>query len=104
MTRPPIEAIEARANAATPGPWRYRGKSNTVHESPGREEFEYGPKIFGFDDGVDEIRNEDASFLVHARTDIPALLEYIRALERHINFEPARWEQWERDQGARGSE
>lgn len=70
--RPDIDAIEARAEKATPGPWsrvknlasRYWTLGRIVHH-------------------VAEPLEEDADwdFAEHAREDIPALLAYVRALE-----------------------
>ncbi len=79
-----LEEIEARANAATCGPWEiasyvagrvwtalYAPKAKVP---PGRYLFPYG-----------SFRNQhDAEFIVHAREDIPALVGEVRALRAAI--------------------
>lgn len=80
---PDLDAIEARANAATPGPWR-----------AGTEEFiDYGA-VFGRqieEDGLSRVRclvddlsdiPGTAEFIAHARTDVPALVAEVRRLRR----------------------
>lgn len=68
-----LDEIEARANAATPGPWT--------------------PQTIRLYDGVD-LPDEtvaqwqrDAVFIAHARTDVPALIARVRELEA----ECAKW-------------
>ena len=71
-----IEAIKARAEKATEGPWRNGTKvGRTVYWTPGTE-YDADPLIGVMD------TTHDAAFVAHARSDIPAL---IAALE-----EPAR--------------
>ncbi|MEV6737917.1 hypothetical protein AB0N14_13680 [Streptomyces sp. NPDC051104] len=77
-----LDAIEARANAATPGPWMADG-----HE------------IYGSGCGVLDIEQwkaetlriedpegakADAEFMAHARTDVPALAAEIRRLRAEL--------------------
>lgn len=80
-----LTAIRARAEAATPGPWRRDGN--------------HLAKIRGFDgdtvarivyesneEGFGPQNEADATFIAHARTDIPALcaeVERLRDLVRH---------------------
>lgn len=68
MTPEQLDAIEARANAATPGPW------TLDHPDDGTE-------ITGPDSTVTEL---DIQFIIHARTDIPALIAEIRRLRREL--------------------
>lgn len=77
-----IPAIEARANAATEGPWE---ALPWEAEAGGGDWNLWGPKApnhsmdsslqgdFGFE--------ADAQFVAHARTDIPALISEVRRLE-----------------------
>ena len=63
-----LEAIEARANAATPGPW-YNLDDWMIHTEP---DFEHNgipnSKVIG------TVKKADADFIAHSREDIPALL------------------------------
>ena len=80
MTRPAdrLDAIEARANAATAGPW----------EAEGAEVFTVGHGMFG--GGVATVYYgaetgghhpaADRSFIVNARQDVPALVAALRAV------------------------
>jgi hypothetical protein len=67
MTMIDLDEIEARANAATPGPWT--------------------PQTIRLIDGVDlpdatvAQWQRDAAFIAHARTDVPALVARVRELE-----------------------
>ena len=91
-----VEAIEARANAATEGPWRSDNQQDSEH----RCQFYMalapdGKSIFDTlnssiaeiheeadEDGVyrwDEIGRRNIAFASHARTDIPALCQTIQA-------------------------
>jgi len=93
MTRLDLDAIEARANDATDGPWHCR----YVHEA------DYDVAVFG---GLDHVTilagteptdpddvllygqngatQEDGLFIAHAREDIPALVQRVRELERQV--------------------
>ncbi|MDT0302943.1 hypothetical protein [Streptomonospora wellingtoniae] len=57
--RPDLDAIAAREQAATPGPWAYDGRTLW-----GRDE--YGP--------IKAETPADRTFISHARADVPALL------------------------------
>jgi hypothetical protein len=72
-----IKAIEARANAASPGPWNY-------HDKHLQDPDPYGRLQFG--------RGEDITFVLHARTDVPRLIARVRELEAQVrDLEAARW-------------
>lgn len=72
-----LDAIEARANAATEGPWM----RTYPHVIEGFEGNQYSVVV---DDDPDEtpgvIRPEDSAFIAHAREDVPALLAEVRRL------------------------
>jgi hypothetical protein len=71
MTHEELEQIRARESKATNGPWRY---SNTPQINSAT-----WPEL----KGIAQIpRENDKIFIAHARTDIPALLEYTAKLER----------------------
>ncbi len=67
--RPDLDAIEARANAATPAPW-VRERAGMVSHGPFGDEFFVDFRDF------DE---PDAEFITRAREDIPKLVEECRA-------------------------
>lgn len=90
-----LDAIEARANAATPGPW------TTIYRSPDEldgQRFDHGPSVpclvmspdCELHPVADASRNgtcadpfswgNDAEFIAHARTNIPALVAEVRRL------------------------
>jgi len=68
-----LAAIGARAAAATPGPWRLSdgGWGEYVQDADGHALWTLGrtPRV------------EDAEFVVHARADVPALLDELARLE-----------------------
>jgi hypothetical protein len=66
LTRTPILAITGRATAATPGPWGYLRPSGVIC-APGHQRGRPLPARPG------------ATFIVHARTDIPCLLGQLQA-------------------------
>lgn len=72
-----LDEIRARAEAATPGPWKYDlcdwGKRTSCAVRHG------GHLIIGFDGGL---RENDASFIAHARNDIPSLLAEVERLSK----------------------
>ena len=71
-----LNEIEARANAATEGPWDvFMGRI----DHPGKSVIAVA---------YDVAREEDAEFIAHARTDVPALVSVARyALSQHSKDE-----------------
>ena len=77
-----LDAIQARADAATPGPW----VSRTCEPCAARDRLDL--TIWGHGDREmianwseqDEFYSGDAEFIAHARTDVPALVAEVRAL------------------------
>ena len=79
-----LEAIKARAEAATKGPWgarelpqMVRGANATLHSAHGTGEVwsvEFSPEIGS------TVSISDAEFIAHARTDIPALIAEVERL------------------------
>jgi hypothetical protein len=98
MTEQELAAIEARANAATAGPWHWvdgetdkpfgadeigpRGSLRTVWEEPA--EYAGGTLPEFILDAEDIGRTVDATFIAHARTDIPALVAELKAYRRAL--------------------
>ena len=64
-----LNEIEARANAATEGPWE-ASMDRVEHTGDSQYAVAY-----------DVAREEDAEFIAHARTDLPRLLAAVRAVE-----------------------
>lgn len=69
-----LAAIQARADAATPGPWRIDG-----HEIVGRSTSRRTLQDPWVAD-VDPV-SADADFIAHAREDVTAMLARVEALE-----------------------
>lgn len=70
MTRPDLDAIGTRAEAALEGPWTWEAYSETLGNINGD-----GFPVASMVDG------DDAAFIAAAREDVPALLAYVRELE-----------------------
>jgi hypothetical protein len=94
MTDEELQAIEARANAATTGPWEVDQKDCTVLRAPN------GPPADQSLMGDAQYypwtpdRIEDWQFIASARTDVPALVAEVRRLRKveRLRLERA----WER--------
>jgi hypothetical protein len=74
-----LDAIEARANAATPGPWvqSQRDMWMVYRDGGGTPEIDVGG---GYD------IKEDATFIAAARSDVPALVAEVRRLARWLRM------------------
>lgn len=82
MTEQELAAIEARATAATPGPWT--ASHRHVHGTPDNDEqsglgleIEGPPQASGRGQFA---RGADATFIAAAREDVPALVAEVRRL------------------------
>ena len=74
-----LDEIEARADAATEGPWRYV----SIPEHGGFVEDRAAHDIFTWledDAGTIGATGGDAEFIAHARQDVPALVAALRAV------------------------
>jgi len=78
LTDERLAEIEARCNAATPGPWKNVGGYCDVCASDREKEAN---------------RQANAEFVVHARADVPDLLAEVRML-RALVGEPAPTVRW----------
>ena len=76
-----LDAIEARAAAATPGPWEAR-HSRLVGGSDGRDLMWSMDAVEGEGSFV---RQEDAKFAAHAREDVPAMAQEVRRLRNALH-------------------
>ena len=73
-----IDLIEARANAATPGPWSEAWEGE-IHAHPGLG-WEMVLRVPEADD-----RPADCAFVAHAREDIPALIAEVRRMRAVVD-------------------
>lgn len=79
MTEEELTQIEARANAASEGPWQRGGRSwniFTVTHHKGQH--------FIADCGTHIKSETDAQFIAHAREDVPALCREVRRLCKEL--------------------
>ncbi|MEU4570812.1 hypothetical protein [Micromonospora sp. NPDC023956] len=92
-----LNAIRRRAQAATPGPWGVGNGTNVVRglEVTGRGSYtciqsvaemvdEYDREGWGHAEFVEVDPEDDAEFIAHARTDIPALLAEVDRLRAEV--------------------
>lgn len=94
MTPEELKAIENRCNKATPGPWRacHEGKCSCGQiwsqqvDAPVADvtRGEWGDPGLPYGQIPNHYAEANADFIAHARTDIPALLDYIKELESMI--------------------
>ena len=101
-----LNEIEARANAATEGPWEWEGEAKAEWELganslvPSRRPDDPVLYGYGYDaSGIEVKTPADAEFIAHARTDVPWLLEQVerrdkaleavRALHKPVEVEPS---------------
>lgn len=85
-----LDEIEARANAATPGPWTYHDGCGYVEVPPcGAIEFKPGwersvhflARVHNNHVEGEDGLGFDGAFIANARTDVPALIARVRELE-----------------------
>ena len=86
-----LNEIEARANAATEGPWEWEGEAKAEWEIganslvPSRRPDDPVLYGYGYDaSGIEVKTPADAEFIAHARTDVPALVAALyEVLDQH---------------------
>ena len=94
-----LNEIEARANAATEGPWEWEGDAKAEWEEganslvPSRRPDDPVLYGYGYDaSGIEVKTPADAEFIAASRTDVPWLLEQVelrdKALEAALNEHP----------------
>ena len=85
MTRPDLDAIRARCNAATPGPWKPESEQGHGRGVRAVASVAWCPVACVVGKEAQSIGQRDASrnarFIANARTDIPVLLAYVADLE-----------------------
>jgi len=72
-----LDEIEARANAATPGPWTCK-RNHSPYDGFWIEYQAYKRELETI---ADRVLTQDAAFIAAARTDVPALVARVRELE-----------------------
>ena len=82
-----LDEIEARANAATEGPWEWEGEAKAEWEIganslvPSRRPDDPVLYGYGYDaSGIEVKTPADAEFIAHARTDVPDMAAALRAV------------------------
>jgi len=79
-----LAAIEARANAATEGPWETHDgdvvQSYDIAVKTGEHSYEREGIIPG-----EYVRDNDAEFIANARTDVPVLLALVREQQAKLD-------------------
>lgn len=79
MNEEQLQAIEERANKATPGPWMEVAESGEWWLS--------GPEPTHFvmsTNASEDILQADIDFIAHARADVPALIAEVRSLRAKL--------------------
>ncbi len=87
-----LKAVEARTEAATPGPWGLRPKEAPREVTLKRRHWELGSE--STTDGLGILFGDDertAQFIAHARTDLPRLVRMLRLLEGSIGEVCPHW-------------
>ena len=98
-----LDAIEARAEAATPGPWHTQVTTACFDVIQGGDRHTDNRYIsmMGVDSDPDgDFRdysesNADADFIAYARTDIPALVAELRAAREVVEAAQANADTWD---------
>lgn len=78
MTKKQLAEIRARANGATPGPWDHN--LGTITRATMLKGKDHKVSVGGI------LYIPDSIFIAHARTDVPALLDYIEELEESAKY------------------
>jgi hypothetical protein len=108
MTQPTsldLDAIEARAAAATPGPWKIENDYCDCSDygcSHPPFAVAFGP--FTSFENTSDRHHADAEFASHARTDVPALVAEIRRLRARKLTDSEYNAAWHAVEGAAGEE
>lgn len=81
LTEADLAAIEAREQATSPGPWTCYCQRVVCWDSIDPAAFDYRVVV-----SDPSMRSEDATFIAHARHDIPALLAEVRRLRQALHM------------------
>jgi hypothetical protein len=83
MTAAELQAIRARSDAATPGPWRSYIEGRD-HSSGSDFIMTGAPDARGNDIEVTGATKADQDFIAHARQDVPRLLAEVERLREQV--------------------
>lgn len=86
-----LSEIKARADAATLGPWKLRGRSiQAIDPDDPKWCVTIAEEVFE-DDLLMDYTSENGEFIAASRQDVPDLLEYIRKLEMMLDGHVPNW-------------
>jgi hypothetical protein len=102
-----LDAIKARADAATPGPWAWDNRGDKcddiqlgvacdAKENPLTGYFDDDDAIYVEQVAESLSRAADADFIAHARTDVPALCDAVERLTADLSAAVAELAAWKR--------
>jgi len=101
LTEDELRRIEQRVAVASPGPWEWNENDSprALKRIVGEDELDELAEYYGDNDIIDSTggvyfggRDEDESFIAHAREDVPALLMMIRQLQAQVsNLQTWQW-------------
>ena len=77
MDKEQLQEVEARANAATPPPWKVERLGSYADHDEAR--------ISLADDTIESCKYENATFIAHARSDVPALCAEVERLDKVVD-------------------
>lgn len=81
-----LREIQERESVASPGPWVWRGNSDTLHTLHDKGEYQYGKTVlaptYDYDSGTGiQAAEADEDFIANAREDIPWLIALLHERE-----------------------
>jgi len=82
MNAEELAAIKARAEAATPGPWQWtatKGEDDHLVSLAVHDRYGQSLEVLGTSEWL-RIEPPNATFIAHARTDVPAILAEVKRL------------------------
>jgi len=90
-----LEAIKARMNAATPGPWFHKEGVIKHYVYSKNEDLGFSLQELHPIDGREWPTEATAKLIAHSRQDIPALVEEIERFKSKLS----KWQNWQPDDG-----
>ncbi len=82
-----LDVMDKRVRAATPGPWVAVDRNKIIDAEP--DEYIV---LMSNDSSSVMLYKQDASFIAHARTDLPAALDEIRRLRKMVEAAREVWD------------
>jgi len=84
LTDAELDGMEARCNAATPGPWDARPGTYKVYIGSANDDLTFSLQYLHPSDGRRTFAEEDGEFIAAVRTDMPRLLCDLRAARKAL--------------------